>query len=279
MWCSWFQEQHDKYTSGRYYSVINSYSGVFVMIDESLIPELNKLGMSEYEAKTYTVLLALRVASAREVHEITNIPRGRVYETLNALIEKGFVNSSSDNPARYSATDVSRTFDRLKREKLIFLDRLSTRLQNFEKERPEQVLQAYELRTAWSIDKQIRLSFARAKSEMIIICNDLSFLEKFSAEIIRTQKRIPVYPVVSDENIAEKIPVKCYLGDKDINSAFFSPPSEVTDVSTIKLVIYTDRHESLLVFERNGILEGVFLSNDIHAIYQSRTFLKNRKEI
>jgi len=249
------------------------------MIDESLIPDLKTLGMSEYEAKTYTILLALRVASAREIHEITKIPRGRVYETLNALIEKGFVNSSNDNPARYSAADVIQTFERMKREKLLFLDNLSTRLQNLENDRSEKLLHAYELRTTWAIDEQIRLSFTRAKSEMIILCNDPVFLDKYSTYIIRTQKRIPVYLVINDESIAENLSVKCYLGDKDINSAFFCPPQEVSDVSTVKFIIYTDRHESLLIFDRGSILEGVFLSNDFHALYQSKTILKNIREI
>lgn len=251
------------------------------MIDESLIPDLKEIGMSEYEAKTYTILLALRVASAREIHEITKIPRGRVYETLNVLVEKGFVNYSSENPARYSAADVSRTFEKIKREKVAFLDKVSTQLQNLEKERPESLLQAYELRTTWAIDKQIRLMFARAKSEMIILCIDPSFLDIYSSEIVRTQKRIPLYIVVSDESVAENLPIKCYLGDKDINSAFFCPPQAVSDSNTIKLIIYTDSHEALLIFDRGGVTEGegVFLSNDIHAIYQSKTILKNIREI
>lgn len=249
------------------------------MIDESLISDLKELGMSEYEAKAYAILLALRVASAREVHEITKIPRGRVYETLNALIGKGFVTSSHDNPARYSATDVSHTFDLIKREKVGFLDALCTRLQHLERERSERVLRAYELRTTWAIDKQIRLSFARAKSHVIILCNDPVLLNTCSKDIIRTQKRIPVYLVVQDETIAEHLPIKCYQGDRDIVTAFFCPPTEETDASTIKLIIYTDGCESLLIVDREGILEGVYLSNDIHAIYQSKTILKNIQEI
>lgn len=250
-----------------------------IITDEALIHDLKEIGMSEYEAKTYTILLALRVASAREIHEITKIPRGRVYETLNSLIDKGFVNSSSDNPVRYSTTDVALTFDKIKRERLILLDSLSTRLQNLEKERTEKLLRAYELRTAWAIDQQIRLIFSRAKEEMIILCDDPLFLEKCVPEIKRVQKKVSVFLVVSDEEKAKELPFKCYLGDKDINSAFFMPSKNTSDKIIIKLIIYADGHESLLIFDRSGILEGLFLSNDIHAIYQSKTILKNIREI
>jgi hypothetical protein len=34
------------------------------MIDESLLPDLKSIGMSEYEAKVYGILTALRVADA-----------------------------------------------------------------------------------------------------------------------------------------------------------------------------------------------------------------------
>jgi len=63
------------------------------MIDESLLVQLKNIGMSEYEAKIYAILSALRIATGREIHEQTKIPRGRVYETLASLSQKGFISS------------------------------------------------------------------------------------------------------------------------------------------------------------------------------------------
>ena len=86
------------------------------MIDDSLLSQLKGIGMSEYEAKVYVILSALRVASAREIHEQTKIPRGRIYETLASLAQKGFIVSSGTSPLLYSPVDVTATFERLKRE-------------------------------------------------------------------------------------------------------------------------------------------------------------------
>lgn len=44
------------------------------MIDDSLLAHLKEIGMSEYEARVYAILVALRVASARDIHEQTKIP-------------------------------------------------------------------------------------------------------------------------------------------------------------------------------------------------------------
>jgi sugar-specific transcriptional regulator TrmB len=70
------------------------------MIDDLLLSQLKGTGMSEYEAKVYVVLTALRVASAGEIHEQTRIPRGRIYETLTSRARKGFIVSSGASPAR-----------------------------------------------------------------------------------------------------------------------------------------------------------------------------------
>ena len=55
-------------------------------MDEDLVLRLKKLCMDEYDAKVYSALFGLWVASALEIHEFTGIPRGRVYETLSALM-------------------------------------------------------------------------------------------------------------------------------------------------------------------------------------------------
>lgn len=56
----------------------------------NIISKLLEIGLTEYEAKAYSVLLKQNVASATEITKIGNIPRGRVYDILNLLIEKGF---------------------------------------------------------------------------------------------------------------------------------------------------------------------------------------------
>lgn len=55
-------------------------------IDDFLVGQLKGIGLSESEAKVYSILSVLRGASARELHEKTKIPRGRIYETLTSLV-------------------------------------------------------------------------------------------------------------------------------------------------------------------------------------------------
>jgi len=243
------------------------------MIDDSLLSQLKEIGMSEYEAKVYVILSALRVASAREVHEQTKIPRGRIYETLTSLVQKGFIVSSGKSPVRYSPVDVIQTFERLKRESVKTLEDLYLRLKALETETPGP-MQGYELRTEWTRDNQIRMILRRAKSEIIILCNDEEFLTKYGSDISRAAKRVVVYLIVGRKELAGFAPIQCYVGGSDITSSLFHREVGENIGLSMKLLLMVDRRESLSVMEENGRLTGIFICPDIYAGYLSRKFVQ-----
>jgi len=244
------------------------------MIDDSLLSQLKTIGMSEYEAKVYVILTALRVASAREIHEQTKIPRGRIYETLATLTEKGFIVSSGKSPVRYSPVDVIQMFERLKRESVTSLSGLVKHLKALESETPEPLMQGYKLYTEWTRDNQIRMMLHRAKSEIILLCNDEEFLKKYSSDISRAAKRVSLYLVVGNADLAGSVPVKCYVGGSDIASSLFHHDAGENMGLSMKLLLMADRRESLSILEENGTLTGIFICPDIYASYLSRKIVR-----
>jgi HTH-type transcriptional regulator, sugar sensing transcriptional regulator len=249
------------------------------MIDDLLLLHLKKIGMNEYEAKVYGILSALRVASAREIHEHTRIPRGRIYETLTSLSEKGFVASSGRSPARYSPVDVTQTFERLKKESVESLEGIYQRLKALETETPEPLMQGYELRTEWTRENQIRMMLKRAKSEVILLCNDEELLTRYNNEISRAAKRVPVYLVVEREELARIVQIKCYHGGNDIDSSLFRHSAEENIGVSMKLLLMADRRESVSIMEDNGNETGIFICPDIYASYLSRKILLEIEQI
>jgi HTH-type transcriptional regulator, sugar sensing transcriptional regulator len=244
------------------------------MIDDSLLLQLKGIGMSEYEAKVYVILSALRVASAREIHEQTKIPRGRIYETLTSLAQKGFIVSSGKSPVRYSPVDVIQTFERLKRESVRSLEGLYQHLKSLETETPEPLMQGYKLCTEWTRENQIRMILRRAKSEIILLCDDKEFLAKYGSDISCAAKRVFVYLIIGRKELAEFAPIKCYIGGSDIElSLFHQQVGENTGLS-MKLLLMADRRESLSVMEENGRLTGIFICPDIYASYLSRKIVQ-----
>ena len=70
---------------------------------DSAVENLVQLGLKEYEAKIYVALVGLGEANVRRIHEVSGVPRPRVYDVLNALDEKGFIEIRQGSPLMYYA--------------------------------------------------------------------------------------------------------------------------------------------------------------------------------
>lgn len=62
--------------------------------------ELTNLGLSDYEARIYDILLQKSPAGASYLARKTNLSRSSVYTTLNTLIAKGLVSTSYQNEVK-----------------------------------------------------------------------------------------------------------------------------------------------------------------------------------
>lgn len=76
--------------------------------------DLTDLGLSSYEERAYRALLTLGPATAPQVSDASDVPRGRIYDVLNALAARDVVEArAGDEPRRYVAVDPDEAVDRL----------------------------------------------------------------------------------------------------------------------------------------------------------------------
>jgi sugar-specific transcriptional regulator TrmB len=89
--------------------------------EAAAVEALERLGLSNYEARVFVALQALGVGTAREVHEVAGVPRSQVYGAADALVERGLVERQQSTPKRYRpvALDAARELltARLERER------------------------------------------------------------------------------------------------------------------------------------------------------------------
>jgi sugar-specific transcriptional regulator TrmB len=62
---------------------------------------LHQIGLTEYETRAYLILLERGVMTASEVSEHGGVPYSKVYETLNSLERKGWIEAERGRPSRY----------------------------------------------------------------------------------------------------------------------------------------------------------------------------------
>lgn len=95
---------------------------------ESVVEKLQRIGLTEYEAKVYLSLLKDHLNSATRLSEKSGVPRTRIYSVLESLALKGWVRIYSGMPLLFRAVDPHDVFEDVKREYGEFLESIQTTL-------------------------------------------------------------------------------------------------------------------------------------------------------
>lgn len=87
---------------------------------------LQKFGLTKYEARTYTALVAHGVADAETIASSANLPRTSVYKSLDSLHDMGYVVVSEGRPKVFKPAEPLEIKSRLSRELDNIFGRLNT---------------------------------------------------------------------------------------------------------------------------------------------------------
>jgi sugar-specific transcriptional regulator TrmB len=70
-------------------------------LDEERLERMQEYGLTEYEARTYMALQDLEVATARDIANLSRVPRTKIYSVLDDLHEKQLVEIIPERPKKY----------------------------------------------------------------------------------------------------------------------------------------------------------------------------------
>lgn len=96
---------------------------------------LNKIGLTDAEAKVYLTLLKKGSATGYEASKSSAVPRSKIYNVLETLVMKGFIlYSEEENNNRYAAVPMEEISERVKHDTDKTLDELKSQLENYRAE-------------------------------------------------------------------------------------------------------------------------------------------------
>jgi sugar-specific transcriptional regulator TrmB len=136
---------------------------------------LRKLGLTEYEAKSYLALLTYGPMEGRKVAEKSEVPPTRVFDALKSLAKKGFVSITSEKPMMFQAIDTETAVKGFLNEKINSLQSIEKTviesLKNIKKplvteEIKEKVIVTHGFENMFKIATDM---FEKAKREMLIL--------------------------------------------------------------------------------------------------------------
>ncbi len=232
------------------------------MLDE-IVDGLGKLGLTEYEARAYATLVGMGEATAREVHEMSSVPRTRIYDILRDLEGKGFVEFVHGSPTYYRAVEPDRVMKRLKEELVASIDRSTSELLSLD-------LQVHGsspvwcVRSEWGIKNRIRDFLGRIERELIVFCRTPDLLTEHWTEL----KRVPNLRIKVDKK--EKFEGLGYDVQEMRNGAekFFNDYVIDGSVSSIDGLMIADERSSIVVGTMGGERLAVIIKLPVVAMLQ-----------
>ncbi|NHN46979.1 TrmB family transcriptional regulator [Halostella sp. JP-L12] len=83
---------------------------------EEATAALQELGLTEYEARCFVALARMTTGTAKEISQVAEVPRSRVYDTVERLDERGLVDVQHSEPREYKAVPTEVAFRRLQED-------------------------------------------------------------------------------------------------------------------------------------------------------------------
>ena len=246
-----------------------------------MIDKLKKLGLSEYEAKVYIALVGIGKATAREIYEVSGVPRSRVYDVLTKLASKGFVDIEGSEPKRFKAVEPRKVIEKLKLELIKAADECIIELESLRLSKQRDFSPALIIRGEWNIVEKIRDAIIESEREILILSSNEKLVHSLLdvlRESVKLGKKITcIFPKV-DSNLKEKVPEIEFVELSSSNKlAKYYLEGIVVDGVKVRVDSFFifDSKKSIAVIEENGRWMGLFIAIPIVAFIQSQA-LKSR---
>jgi HTH-type transcriptional regulator, sugar sensing transcriptional regulator len=244
---------------------------------------LVQLGLREYEARVYIALVGLGEANVRRIHEVSGIPRPRVYDVLNALDQKGFIEIRQGSPLMYHAVPpevvvsyLKKDLDTAAAESVMTLEALSI-----------DALQYYSpiwyVHSDWTIHRNLERLADGVTRELIVLCFNPETLATFEGPI-RSIARDRDVRVLLPQGLAggvapragiryfEAGPSKDFFEVNIFEKIFLAPISREGAIFRLECIFIADDRESMLVYTQTGRRMAVVITLPFITCVQSRLF-------
>jgi len=145
---------------------------VFLMGNRELDALLEKIGLTEYESKTLSTLFRMGEAEAPAISRLAQVPKTRVYDVLDKLVEKNLVIEIKGRPKRYRGIDAKKALETLllsRKSELQELEsgiaNLGTMLSDSQKEEPGETVM--KVKDKHDFERILAQEISKAKTSIV----------------------------------------------------------------------------------------------------------------
>jgi HTH-type transcriptional regulator, sugar sensing transcriptional regulator len=250
---------------------------------DSAIENLVQLGLKEYEAKIYVALVGLGETNVRRIHEVSGVPRPRVYDVLKALDEKGFIEIRQGSPLMYYAVRPDIVVSFLKKDLDTAASESVKTLEALSVDAQQDYSPIWYVHSDWTLQRNLEMLVEGVTRELIVLCFNPETLAKFQEPVTSIAKDHGVkilFPQGSSGGIAPHDGIRCFEAgtpkdffEESIFEKIFSIPiSREGVLFRLECIFIADDRESMLIYTQNGKRMAVIIMLPFITCVQSRLF-------
>jgi predicted transcriptional regulator len=260
---------------------------------DSAVENLVQLGLKEYEARIYVALVGLGEATVRRIHQVSSVPRPRVYDVLHALDEKGFIEIRQGSPLMYYAVRPDIVVSYLKKDLDTAASESVKTLEALSVDAHQNYSPIWYVHSDWTIRRNLERLGEGVTCSLIILCFNKETLEKFQDPIrsIAQDHAVKIlFPEGGAEGIVPWDGTRCFEAktltdffDANVFGKIFSAPIHREGaLFKLECILIADDQESMLIYTQNGNRMAVIITLPFITCVQSRLFsrmIENAHEI
>jgi sugar-specific transcriptional regulator TrmB len=246
---------------------------------ETTIETLKKLGFTEYEARAYISLVGFGMATAREIHENSGVPQGRIYSVLKSLSDRNFIEIQEGNPSYYYAENPGAILGRLKSDMNKAIDKSTEYLSGLHLEsKPPSMIWA--IHSEWGIKNRLKTLIQNADKEIVIIVDDYSYFGWILPELKKLKKKVNVEIYAKNKSDFAGTNLRVTEFNEKMYSLMqrvASVKSKDRDTPEGKLTMIIDESTGFFVGKIQGKITGVIMQVP-QLTYTLKVFMKMLEE-
>ncbi|WP_137285987.1 TrmB family transcriptional regulator [Halorussus salinisoli] len=219
---------------------------------------LERLGLTEYEARCFVALTRLPHGTAKEIGKVADIPRSRVYETMDRLRERGLVELQEGEPRTFQSVSVNTAVRILRKKYESHFETVEETLRQMEPVYKENQQAVWAINDYEQVTERVLDLVADATDEILLITFDDILLdgELVDALAAADERGVAIHVGTDDETVRERI------ADTEIDALVFTSGlvewfGVTNDTPRIGRVLMVDRGPVLMSALHDENLPGV----------------------
>ena len=234
-----------------------------MMFDEKMISSLQKLGLTNYCAKSYIVITNFGPIDATSIAKEAGIPRTKIYDVLNKLEEEEWVTVDHGRPMLFTARDPRNIIDEHRSTLFTEIDSLLSEMSMmYDQQIKKEIPKVWLIHGKDNITAKLLDMVSKARKNVMML-GDIYFPEE--VESLKSMIQKAKKNSISFRIIASGV-IKTSEGEIDLIKAFaeVQPEMITSEKPPIKYII-VDEKELLIVFPK--IHEDILDLNKVVALW------------